>query len=283
MASDAMETCASSGSPEVIHVAWGASRSGSVRDALRRPGCGDLVIALTDALSLGPIDTLDPGARAAWFEANTRRDDEPVVAGIDPERPWVEATAAGAYPVYWVCLTDAVEHAAFLAFASRMAGRPFDIVDATGLALTTVGGVSPIWSLGLLGPEDIVASGLVERRRPFSRAEGDAAVAAWSRLRRENAPLRIVRDGRLVSAPLTQFDAALTGQAGPNRESLVRLIGRTLHHLSVEVDPPGQGCSHELLFARILALGEAGMLEVTGAGPGMRDYEVRLPGTNSPP
>jgi hypothetical protein len=275
-----METCTSSGSPEVIHVAWGASRSGSVRDALRRQGCGARVIALTDTLSLGPIDTLDPGARAAWFEANTIRDDEPVEAKIDHETSWIEATADDAYPVYWVCLADAVEHAAFLAFASRMAGRPFDLIDATGLDLTTIDGISPIWSLGLLRPEDIVASGLSERRRPFSGAESDAAVAAWSRLQRENAPVRIVRDGRLVSVPLTQFDAALIGQAGRSRELLVKLIARTLHHLSVEVDPPGQGCSHELLFARIVALGEAGTLEVTGAGPGMRDYEVRLPDTD---
>ncbi|MCJ2022706.1 DUF3658 domain-containing protein, partial [Methylobacterium sp. J-067] len=31
-------------------------------------------------------------------------------------------------------------------------------------------------------------------------------MARWAELRRENAPLRIVREGILVSAPLTHFD-----------------------------------------------------------------------------
>jgi hypothetical protein len=158
-----------------------------------------------------------------------------------------------------------------------MAGRPFDVVDATGLDVPGVGRVSSIRSLGQLRPAEIVAAGLGERRRPFSRAERDAAVAAWTQLRRENAPLRVVRDGRLVSAPLTHFDALLTGQASEEREPLIELVARVLDKLDSGLDQPGRGCSHELLFARILALGEVGALEVTGPGPGMRDYEVRGP------
>ena len=189
----------------------------------------------------------------------------------------MQATSAGVHPVYWVCLTDAGEHACFLAFASRMAGRPFDIVDATGLDFVTHDGVRAPWSLGLMRPEDIVSSGLSKRRRPCSRAEGDAAAAAWARLRAENAPLRIVRDGRLVSAPLTHFDAALVAQGQPEWEVTARLIGRALHHLCCAVDPPGQGVGDVVLFGRVLALGDTGDLDVRGAGPGMRDYEVRLP------
>ncbi|MDH3030130.1 DUF3658 domain-containing protein, partial [Methylobacterium fujisawaense] len=56
-----------------------------------------------------------------------------------------------------------------------------------------------------------------------------------------------------------------------------RVIGRTLHHLAVEVDPPGQGVSDIVLFGRIQALGDAGNLEIKGPGPGMRDYEIRKP------
>lgn len=264
------------GKAETVHVAWGVSRAESVRDALRLQGCEARVIPLTHALSLGPIDPPDPEARRAWFAANTRVTGDPCFDGADAETPWTEATSSGVHPVFWVCLTDAVEHASFLEFASRMGSRPFDIVDATGLEIATEGGIAPVWSLGLLRPGDIVASGLGGKRRPFTRAESDAAVADWSQLRRENAPLRVVRDGRLVSAPLTHFDAVLTAQVAVESERLIKLVGRVLDHLSFEVDPPGQGCSDELLFARILVLGEAGVLDVTGPGPGMRDFEVRL-------
>jgi hypothetical protein len=260
-----------------VHVTFGVSRADSIRGALRLEGCEARVIALSHALSIGPIDPLDAEVRRAWFAANLRADDELCVDGSDPEAPWMEATSASVHPIYWVCLTDAAEHACFLEFATRMAGRPFDIVDATGSAFTGNSQELLAWSLGQLRPEEILASGLGRNRRLVSRAESDAAVAAWSQLRRENAPLRIVRDGHLVSAPLTHFDPVLVGQATPEWQRLATLISRTLHHLDSDVDSPGQGCSYELLFARILALGEAGALEVTGPGPGMRDYDVRLP------
>lgn len=129
-------------------------------------------------------------------------------------------------------------------------------------------------SLAQLRPAEIVAAGLGERRRPFSRAESDAAVAAWTRLRRENAPLRVVRDGRLVSAPSTHFDDLLAGQASGEREPLIELVARVLHPVDAGLEQAGLGCRHELLFARILPPGAAGVLAVAGAGPGMRDYAV---------
>ncbi len=262
---------------EVVHVAWGGSRADGVRDALRLQGCEERVIPLTHTLSLGPIYPFDTAARQAWGKANMRMHDEPRQERTDLEAPWTEATASGVHPVYWVCLTDPSEHACFLEFASRMAGRPFDIVDATSVDFSGVCRISPIWSLGQLRPEEIVASRLGERRRPFTAPEREAAMAAWSRLRRENAPVRVLRDGCLVSVPLTHFDGILTGQASSEWEILVNLVARTLCHLDTELDPPCHGCSDELLFARILALAAAGSLEVTGPGPGMRDYEVRRP------
>jgi hypothetical protein len=265
---------------ETVHVAWGVSRAESVRDALRLQGCADRVIALSHDLSIGPIASLDGAARRAWLAANTRDDDDE--DPVDLEAPWAEAIAAGLHPVFWVCRTQVGEHACLLAFAARMAGRPFDIVDATGFDFTGFSQVSSIWSLSQLRPEEIVASGLIRRRRPFARAERDAAAAAWVQLCRENAPLRILRDGRLVSAPLTQFDAMLVRLAAPDRELLIKLVARLLQHLEEALDPPARDCNYEFLFARILALGAAGKLEVTGPGPGMRDYTVRRPDAPAP-
>lgn len=218
--------------------------------------------------------------RRAWLREHLRSD-EPGEDWDEPETPWREATAPGIHPVFWVCLSHAGEHASFLKFAAGMAGRPFDVVDATGASRPGSGGSRPIWPLGQLSPAAIVASGLGAGRRTVSDAESDAARATWTRLRQENAPLRVVRDARLVSAPLTQFDAILTGQAGQDWGLLVALIGRALGDLDHADDPPGQGCSYEFLFARVLALGEAGALDVRGTGPGMRDYAVRRPGAPS--
>ncbi|MEN3237857.1 DUF3658 domain-containing protein [Methylobacterium ajmalii] len=263
------------GASEVVHVAWGAARADSVRQALRMQGRAERVIALTHVLDVGPIEPFDPEARRIWFAENTRPDDEPDEVPTDPESPWAEATDPGVFPVCWVCPTDAAEHACFLRFVTRMAGRPFDVVEVIGSDFPRPGAASPVWSLGQLRPEEIVAADLGGRRRPFTEAENEAATARWAKLRRENAPLRIVRDGYLVSASLTHFDDVLTGFATGEWELLIKLVARVLGHLDDGSDQPGQGCSYKLLFARILALGQAGALEVSGPGPGMRDFKVR--------
>lgn len=108
-------------------------------------------------------------------------------------------------------------------------------------------------------------------------AESDAAKAAWSQLKKENAPLRVVRDGQLISTPLTYFDDVKTEQASSKWEVTARLIRRVLQHLSTEADPLEKGVNDELLFPCILALGDAGVLESMGSGHGMRHYHVRRP------
>ena len=260
---------------ETVHVSFGPSRSQSIRDALRLEGCEARVIGLPDALDFGPIDPPEPDVRREWIRTVLRCDrfDD----RCDPGAPWMEATSPSVYPIYWVCMSDAGDHACFLEFVHRMAGRPFDIVDATGLDVTTADGIKTPWSLGIMRPTDIVASRLSKRRRLLSHAESDAALAEWSKLRTENAPLRIVQDGKLVSAPLTHFDTCLTCHATTEWEIVARLIGRTMHYLSVGVIPRGQSPNDVFLFGRVLALGEAKDLEIKGCGPGMRDYEVRLP------
>lgn len=263
------------GASKVVHVAWGAARADSVRQALRLQGRAERVIALTYVLDVGPIEPFDPDARRVWFAENTRPDDEPNEVPTDPEVPWAEATDPGVHPVYWGCLTDAAEHAYFLRFVTRMAGRPFDIVEVIGSDFPRPGAASPVWSLGQLRPKEMVAADLGGRRRPFTEDENEAATARWAKLRRENAPLRIVRDETLVSAPLTHFDDVLTAFATGEWELLIKLIARVIGHLDDGSDQPGQGCSHELLFARILMLGQTGTLEVSGPGPGMRDFKVR--------
>ncbi|MCJ2013200.1 DUF3658 domain-containing protein [Methylobacterium sp. J-076] len=263
------------GVAETVHVMAGVSSAETIRDALRSQGCDARVIGLPSGLNVGPIDPPDPDVRQRWIRTVLRCD--PRDDCREPEEPWAEATSPAVHPVYWVCMSDAAEQASFLEFAFRMAGRPFDIIDATGLAVVTRDGIRRPWSLGMMRREDIVASGLKDRRRVLPRAECEAAAATWAQLRRENAPLRVVRDGHLVSAPLTQFDAALTSQARADWEVAARVIGRTLHHLSAALDPPGQGVSDIVLFGRLQSLGDAGDLAIRGPGPGLRDYEVRLP------
>ncbi len=258
---------------ETVHVACSASAAGTLRDALPLLGSTERVISLPDSLSVGPIDPPDPEARQAWSRSTLRN-----VIEVDPVevgRAWADATALGLHPVFWVCLRCPMEHACFLAFASRLEGRRVDIVDVTDVAHMSAGGVRHLRTLGQLRAREIVASRVYETRRALSFAELRAASMRWAELRRENAPLRIVKDGRLVSAPLTHYDDLLVEQASQDWEVAPRLIGRMFDKLFSVDALAGEGTGDAVLFGRMLALGESGALDVRERGPGMLDYQVR--------
>ena len=258
---------------EFVHVTLGDARADEIREALHRLGHAGRVIGLRTDLLVGPINPPDPDTRRSWMKSILHC--EPDAEDFELEEPLVEATSPGIHPVYWVCMASTYERASFIQFAFRMAGRRFDIVDATGLAFATPRGPGTLWSLGQMTAGDIVASGLYGLRRPVTPAEIAEATALWSRLREEDAPLRILRNGQLVSAPLDHFDNFIASQAMPDWEIAAKLVGRAMEGLFHDPAQPGHSPSGLVLLGRILALSGSGVLDVKGTGPGMRDYTVR--------
>ena len=143
---------------ETVHVALGDARAERICAALRLLGQGERVIGLPGDLSLGPINPPDWDVRREWIKSVLSCD--PHELEPEMEEPWTEATSSEVYPAYWVCMSDAAEQVAFLEFTFRMTGRPFDVVDATGLSLVTERGVERPWSEGLMSSDDISASRL---------------------------------------------------------------------------------------------------------------------------
>lgn len=258
---------------ETVHVVCSASAAGTLKRALPLLGSTDRVIGLPDSLSVGPVDSPDAKVRQAWSMSTLRN-----VIDVDPvevEKAWADATAPDLHPVFWVCLRSPMEHACFLAFASRVEGRCFDIVDATDLDYMTADGVRRVRALGQMRAQEIVASRVHETRRLISAEELCAASGRWAELRLENAPLRIVKNGRLVSAPLTHYDALLVEQASQDWEIAARLIGRMVDKLFSSDTLAGEATSDVVLFGCMLALVETGALEIKGRGPEMCDCQVR--------
>lgn len=260
-----------------LHVVFGQSAAGSIREALRSVGRLEGVIGCPDDLSFGPINPPDIDLRRDWAGTVLNLEYDEVASIADAF--WTAATSADVLPVAWVCSTCAIEQAGFLEFVWRMADRSFDIVDATGIEVPTLR--SP-WqafrpsSLGVILPEQIVASGLPDRQRPYSLDRASASTALWGELREQNAPFRVVKGGRLVSAPVTVFDTYLEQNASLDWQVAARLVGNTMWNL-LNLAPDPQCVSDMVLFGRMIALGETGALDVEGSGPSMRDYRVRRP------
>ena len=254
-----------------VHVVFSMSAAGSVRQAFSRIGCSEPVLGFPDDLSFGPINPPSAHLRQAWVGNELGWDFEEVAKMAD--RFWAEATATAALPVAWVSRRDATEYCGFLEFVWRRGGSPFRVVDFAGLDYTGRARMLAAESLSLLSPDEIVAARLLEQQKTLRPEEIDAFREIWRRLRHENAPLRVVDETGLASAPIDRFDDAILSCASDDWQKGARLVGTTIEKL---IDHPPHQCPSDLvLWGRVRALGAAGVLEITGNPSEMRGVMVR--------
>ncbi len=268
------------GDKPTVHVVFNMSAAGSIRQAFSRVGRNERVLGFPDDLSFGPIDPPSARLRQAWSKNELGCDFEDVVQMADPF--WAEATSPATLPVAWVSRRNAAEYSGFLEFVWRQGDAPFRVVDFAGLEYTGLGGgVLAAESLGLLSPDQIVEAQLWDQQRALRPDEIGAFREVWRRLRQENAPLRVVDETGLVSAPITRFDDAIVSCASSDWQKGARLVGTTMGEL---IDRPPSQCPSDLvLWARVRALGEAGVLEIAGDGSEMHGTFVRRNQLTVPP
>jgi hypothetical protein len=269
-----------------LHIVFSDSFSGSLRVALRELGRDDAIACFLDDLSFGPIDPPDPRARRKWV----RRELAPGMRDREwPLRPlaafWKAALAPSSRRIVWVSTRSAPEFAGFLEFVWRLGEGSCDLVAFDGDALVSRGdsghkaGGRAI-ALAELPPYHLTATRYWERAAPLERAERERYRSDWARLRAENAPLRILDESGLVSAPITHFDELLMSCTVGQWRKAARVIGEAL---STFWDGPFHQVGDVVLAARVRALAEAGRLESQGNLRRVRFSEVRLPGSEDAP
>ena len=257
-----------------LHVAFGHSAEGSLREAVRDAGRDDKVLAFPDDLSCGPIDSNEPSARAAWWAqfVSVASEGEAIL-----EQFWDRIASSRDRLVAWFSRHSAPELSFFLAWADRLGGRPYDILDITGrqLSLKRRDGTVVLQSLPSVSTmsEDTLRW-LLGIERPISPEERDQSRRDWQRLRSENAPFRIVTEAGLVSAPGDYFDPLLIAQAKPEWQSVAEII-----HTSIFADAfeHYHQVGNVMLRARLAALVGEGRLIADG-DPVNRATRIRLPG-----
>jgi hypothetical protein len=262
-----------------LHVLFGGSGAFSVRQAIERTGRTDGVICFHDFFEFGPISPPDPMARAKWVDEVLGVADWEEVAA-QTEIAMTEAVAADGRFVAWVSRRDAHWYSGFLEWLSRIGDKPCDMIDVTELMVITRrrdgerGPPSRVISPSVLAPDQIIETGLMEQSAPLTAVDRDQYRALWTALRAENAPLRIVGTGGLVSAPITIFDSLIKSSATNSWGKMARVLGEALvQSFEGDFHPVGD----LVLAARIRALAEAGDLEWRGDLYEMRNCEIRLP------
>ncbi|WP_084238379.1 DUF3658 domain-containing protein [Sphingomonas asaccharolytica] len=244
-----------------LHVAFSPSFAGSLRVALKEAGREDRVVCTFDDLALGPIASDDANERAAWFDTELGLEDWREVIDRGDDVLTASRSAVGEV-VAWYSPNVAPIVAGFLWWLSQIGDRPCSIVRANSLPLL----------------QDPKVAALFGREIPLSDGDRAAYRARWEQLRNENAPLRIVEGGDLVSAPIDHFDAALIANVSGEWQRMARIVGTTLMDQS---ETGVYQTSDLLLQARLVALAERGDLDWRGELWWMHKCELRLPNSST--
>jgi hypothetical protein len=257
---------------KTLHIAPGYSAGGTLIKAIREAGRSDEVLRFPDDLSCGPIASDDPSARAAWWAQG----DEGEAFEDELRTFWDQAMSSESRLVVWFGRHSASELAFFLAWADKLAERPYDIVDVTGRALPFrqrdgSADAPPATRVAIVQHEALQS--LFGHERPIMAEEWMESRRHWQRLRAENAPFRIVTEAGLASAPLDYFDPWILRQVTTELRSVARVVGVTMGENCEPYDQIGSGMLHERVIALI---GESKLL-AEGNPCDMRSCHVRLP------
>jgi hypothetical protein len=269
--------------PTVLHFVFTPSGAGCLLQALKKAGRDDPVIIEYDNLSFGPIDPGDAASRAEWV-ANELGETDWNRGPATPGRALYETQFPDNRKVAWLTRRSAMEYAGFLDWLWRLGDAPCEVVDLTDLTVYPQHGPPRpprlVMSLGMLHHDKINDDRLWDLARPLQPGERQGYLDLWQRLRSENAPLRVIEDGRLVSAPISFFDEVLMSLVTEHWRKARRVVGEALVS---EMYQDTIQTGDLLLSARLNALVKDGRVEIRG-GPAfeMRSSEVRLPEARQP-
>ena len=262
----------------VLHIVFSDTVAGSLTEALRQVGRNDCVISLPDDLSFGPINPPDPATRRKWvrqhLSPDLRESEWPVK---QTNKFWKAALAASARRIVWVSKRAAHEYAGYLEFVWRLGDAPCEVFEFAGDQVTYCrpdGGTTG-WRticLGELPPQHFVEKRYWESARPIDGARRARDRANWARLRQEDAPLRILSESGMISAPITYFDDRLLSCTIGQWRKVARVIGEALVG---DLDAPFHQVGDFVLHARLCALARSGRLESRGDMGKPRYSEVR--------
>jgi hypothetical protein len=243
---------------------------------------GTPAIALSDDLSLGPIDPYDPEARQAFFGA--------LYAGTEYEawyadevpairKFWDETRPGNARRVVWLTRRSAREYAGFLEFLSREPNPcGIEVVDLTdGIDVLYEDEADPgpdrlvPISLGELRPEWLAAQ--QDEGRTLTSDEAEYYLRTWRQLKqdREDQDVRTIWRGQLCHAVSGTIPQAVLDAVPDEWTSAATVIGDALGALSREYDQ----CSDVYLYSRLLGLIDIGWVEADGDPWAMRLLQVR--------
>lgn len=255
---------ASKGTIPVTHVVFGMSAAGSLKRALEQIACNERVIGLPDDLSFGPINPPETRLLTEWIDAELGYESWAPFGKL-AERFWKQAVSSRTFPVAWFSRRCTFEYCGFLEFACRMDAKPFGVIDVTDMEFATApAGSGPpekykVDSFNVVPHQQIVDAQLIGNHKRLDPQELQTYREIWSRLKSENAPLRVFGSSGLYSAPLDHFDEMLMSLVTKDWQKTARVVGEALGKC---LEGGVRQCGDLLLSSRLHTLAENKIVEL---------------------
>lgn len=221
-------------------------------------GSPEDVAPLWQSLDIGALDNAETREGTRLSVLKTLYGDSPGVAeeiaGLNRKTlDRLEKTRETLEPIrVWLSENDPAEVCGFL-FICHFFRESSVPLSAVFVSRKTVfeGKARQYLSTGEVFPEDFGI--LAQLEEPVNPIQQEACAALWEQLVKENAPLRAVVNGRVMSVREDFYDAVLRANI-PDGDFLTAVaIGRTLLRV--------KGVSAQWLFMRLQAMADAGDLE----------------------
>jgi hypothetical protein len=235
-----------------LHVVFGSSPSGIVRQAVTKLGRNDFVITFHDDLSLGPINYDRPEVRAAWLNRELGMFDWLEFVEDDEDL----CLRCHGYPgrlVAWYNPGNVGSYAGFQWWIAQIGRTPCAVLCDPRLNDHNVDAMADLFG------QEVELS---DEARARHHAE-------WLELEQDNAVLRILYENRLWSVPLEYFDEAILGLVPPEWQSVLRVLYATFVNY-------GFGLNEEFVRSRLRVLHRAGAIEWRGGRTFPPYGDVRL-------
>lgn len=244
----------------MIHVLFSSSAAGTFRQLLGARGIAEGVVDLSEELDFGPISHGELSSREPWLNKHVPMDFSDYDWLAESDARFRTRIASDPERLIWIAPASASEQAGLYWYLSQFGGTNVNLAVADFSFGGTWNGKSPL-TLGELGLERMgqLYDECPRRSWDKSRYSEDR----WNALVAENALLRVVDDGYLISAPDDYFDKFLLAQCSNRWVKWLSVVGDTMG----DIWETGQSTGSYLLLWRLRALIEDGKIACDGDPP----------------
>ena len=237
-----------------LHITFSHSAAVTLRLAFERTYLAEDIAPLADAYNMGPIDPGDADQRAAW-EIEEFGDSEPVATRPSVASFWERVSTWPGRLFVWMSSQSVIELCGLHELLWRLPDADIHLVDIANVDFS-IGNPPPYderLEFACVRNERIVELALIDEAAPLAAVARETLRTRWQRLRHENAPLRVLTNEGLASAPIDYFDEQIGARVTDVWQSCARVVGDAMGALWINND--------RFVFSRLLRLIETDEFE----------------------